>query len=196
MAKKTSSDIAKKALRGPVVEEVPKDLSEAKPTEADNPERSQPHLQTLQQRKDPTYFPGCSLQFKNTQVWDHKMHRERPLGLPQEYVYQWWPYDAFANAIAEGWKFCGYDGGSRSGLADKGFKDTELYQKEAGTGRVVLGDTYLMWIEMRLAEELRDEVRQRNDAMQARPETSFFDDAYKTGIRGFIENDFGEKTHN
>ena len=196
MAKKTSASIAKEALKGPVVEEIPKDLSDAKPTEADNPEHHQPHLTTLQQRKDPTYFPGCNLQWKNSLVFDHKMGIERPLGKPAEYVYQFWPFDAVGMAVTEGWQFCGYDGGSRSGLADKGFKDTHLYQNEAGTGRVVLGDTYLMYVPIRLAEELKEEVQKLNDAMEAKPNTSFFDDAYKTGIRGFTENEYGDKEYN
>jgi len=206
MAKKTSSDIAKEALSGEkapkkpevVVEEIPKDLSDAKLTEADNPEHAQPDLVPLYQRKDPTFFPGCSLQHKDVFVYDHALDRKRRLGLPGQYVYQFWPYDpaALAMAITEGWKFCKYNGGSLSGLADKGFKDTHLYQEEAGTGRVVLGDTYLMYIPMRLAELLKEEEEHIRNAMEGKPNTDFFNDAYKSGIRGFTEDDFGNKVYN
>ncbi len=197
MAKKTSASIAKEALKAPPkVEEIPKDLSDKKPTEADNPEYAQPHLATLQQRKDPTYFPGCTLAWKDTEVFDHSMKMERPLGIPTQYVYLWWPFDARQMAIAEGWKFCGYNGGSMSGLSEKGFKDTHLYEQEAGTARVVLGDCYLMWIDMRLAEELAKENKKYKDAMEGKSTTSFFNDAYKAGIRGFTENEFGDKQYN
>jgi len=205
--KRTSSNIADKAKEAlkksgfdvgedPKVEAVEKDLSKASIEDQKEPGDVQFHLAPKWMRKDRTYFPGCRPDLANIQVMDHGTGLMRPLGLPNEYRYQFWPFDAIDEAMVEGWKFCRYKGGSLSGLASGGFSNTGLYEEEAVTGRVKLGDCYLMYMDVRLAEELDKEHEDLANKLQAKPATDYFNDAYRTGIRAFTEDEQGQRTYN
>lgn len=147
-------------------------------------------------KRDYTYFPGGSLEVASHLAFDRHENINRPIGKPTEYEYKWEVADpkAIAIAKADGWRFCLYDGGSNSGLAPRGFAGTDLFEKTID-GRVLNGDVYLMFMDRRRFEAMEQQQREEREKLDRKPVNDFMNDAYKSGIRGFTENEWGDKTY-
>ena len=142
---------------------------------------------------DYTYFPGSSLETKHHRAFDRNINKMRPVGVPEEYVYQWESTDtrAIAAAKARGWKFAIYDGGSLSGLSEGGFQGTDLFERTVD-GRILNGDVYLMFMPLRKHIEILEKMAKDQDTLNQKPTVDFMNDAYKAGVRGFLEADEDE----
>lgn len=142
---------------------------------------------------DYTYFPGSSLETKHHRVYDRNINKMRKCGIPESYVYQWESTDprAIAAAKARGWKFCLYDGGSLSGLDEGGFQGTDLFERTVD-GRVLNGDVYLMYMDMGKHLTILEKMKKDQDTLSQKPTVDFMNDAYKAGVRGFLEADEDE----
>lgn len=144
---------------------------------------------------DHTFFPGTSVEFEKVKIWDRNIAKYRTVGLPRQFVYQWGatdPREASSDRMA-GWKYCLYKGGQHSGIDVGGFSGTDMFE-EMPDGRVRNGDTLLMFMEIRRAEAIDKENKKIQDAQDSHAVNMFMDDAYKRGIRGFTENEYGDKT--
>ena len=157
---------------------------------ADNDTSKNPTVQrdTLPgtRRPDMTYLPE--------QAYDAEEDRDRRTTLPKDYHYCW-----VADALVQrfrtlGYKFCLYNGGSQSGLADRGFKGTGLFESTLSK-HVRNGDTVLMFTDMRLYEHLSQMDRDQVDKWNRAAQGDLHNLGYRYGIRTF-EEDKGEIKYN
>lgn len=123
-------------------------------------------------------------------VEDERTGEARRLLLKDEYHYIWVSHDLITRFRANTYKFCQYDGGPQSGLAGEGFKHTGLFEKSIDN-RVMLGDTYLMYIPVRKYEAIVAEERQELDALNA-PLGQVRSEGSRIGVRTFVEDADGK----
>ena len=144
----------------------------------------------LEQAQD-DYIPGTrvlDIQMVPNRAYDENIGRSRRVGLPNDYHYCWVHTEKVTQFRIQNYKFCGYNGGVGSGLADGGFSGTGIYEKTFDT-HVRNGDMFLMWIPIRQYEAMRGEVKEFNDRMEGAAEGEVHNEGYRRGIRTFKEVD-------
>lgn len=137
------------------------------------------------------YIPGTrvlDIQMVPKRAYDENLGRSRQVGLPNDYHYCWVHTDKITQFRIQSYKFCGYNGGAGSGLADGGFSGTGIYEKTFDN-HVRNGDMLLMWIPMRQYEAIGQEVAEFNDRMEGIAEGEIHNEGYRRGIRTFKEVD-------
>lgn len=127
-------------------------------------------------------------------VEDEQTGIARRLLSHQDYHYIWVSHDLLTRFRANQYKFIQYDGGPRSGLLGDGFKHTGLFERTI-EGRVMLGDTYLMYIPKRQYEAIVEEEQKRLHELNA-PGGEMFNEGYRMGVRTFIEDAEGKPVYN
>lgn len=137
-------------------------------------------------RKDKTYIPEF--------VYDEHEDVTRRVLLKSDYKYVLVltsmdsAMDTIQSYLEMGYKHCLYDGGSRSGFTERGFKGTgDAIFRRTIEGYCQRGDCRLMWIPIRGWEALNQEDQDR--CAQAMPAAlgSFANAGYSQGIRTKIE---------
>jgi hypothetical protein len=121
-------------------------------------------------------------------VFDEGTNSRRRCGLPQHYKYCWVEQGKLNWFKTSGYRFCYYNGGPNSGLAEGGFKGTFMYERTLDN-HVRNGDVLLMWTHLRNWEALQEEERKQIDTWNAAAETDLADRGYRHGVRTFKEVD-------
>jgi len=121
-------------------------------------------------------------------VYDERTGIERLASLPKEYHYCWVESSKITQFRVWGYRMCLYNGGSLSGLADKGFSGTNLYERTLDN-KVRHGDVFLMYVPMRAYENLKAEERKKLEDWNNVPKTEMHNVAYGAGVRTFEEVD-------
>lgn len=137
-------------------------------------------------RPDPTYLPD--------RCYDEGMGSERRVTLKSDYHYCWVVDLKLTQFRSMGYKFCLHDGGSQSGLANRGFLGTGLYERTLDN-HIRNGDTFLMFAPVRLYEQFVAEDKRQADAWTIAAETDLANKGYRHGVRTFKEED-GQITYN
>lgn len=133
-------------------------------------------------RRDPSYVPE--------HVYDEVTGERKKVLDHNNYRYYMVTNDELklASATAVGWKYCLFDGGSRSGLLNGGFKGTgdAVFTRDI-YGHCRRGDVFLMWMEVRRYEELREIDRDEVAKASLAPVGEFANVAYGKGIRAMAQ---------
>lgn len=133
-------------------------------------------------RRDKTFIPEW--------IYDENDGVTRRVLRHGEIRYALVPADDFLSYTGYGYKFALYDGGSRSGLLERGFLGTgDAIFTRTVQGYCQRGDCFLMWIPIRGWEALDAEDKARVDKQTDRAVGSFYNAGYREGIRTWIEVD-------
>jgi hypothetical protein len=133
-------------------------------------------LPGTRRKDDNTYVPEF--------VYDEVEQCQRRAKLPAEYHYVLVDIERIGKYIRHGWKHVLFDGGSRSGLAERGFKGTgDGIFRRTLEGYCQRGDCRYMYIENRAWEEIRDEDEYQASMAMSRALGSFANAGYREGIR-------------
>jgi hypothetical protein len=135
---------------------------------------------------DPTYLPE--------RIYDEGMGVVRQVTLRSEYHYVWVVDVKLTQFRANGYKFCLHDGGSQSGLANRGFLGTGLYERTLDN-HIRNGDTFLMYAPIRLYEQMQQADRDQIDAWTIAAQKDLHNEGYRRGVRTFEEVD-GQTIYN
>jgi hypothetical protein len=131
-------------------------------------------------RPDPTYLPE--------RVYDEGSGVDRQVTRPSEYHYIWVVGEKITQFRTNGYKFCLHDGGPQSGLANRGFLGTGLYERTLDN-HIRNGDTFLMYAPMRLYEQMVQADRDQVDAWTIAAQKDLHNEGYRRGVRTFEEED-------
>jgi len=166
-------------------------------TEPDLTGKSALGERTAEQENQADFIPGTKhidLPYIPEFVYDELLVRKRRLLIPSEYHYVWVQFELITRQKAYQYQFCKYDGGAGSGLGEGGFKNTGLFERTID-GRVMLGDTYLMFVPMRRYEAILEQQRQRQDALET-PGGALHAAGNQAGVRTFVEGPDGQLIYN
>lgn len=148
---------------------------------------------TAENQGQADFIPGT----KNTDmlyipdfVEDERTGIARRLLRKDEYHYIWVSHELITSFRANGYKFVQYEGGPQSGLVGDGFKHTGFFERSIDN-RVMLGDTYLMYIPIRQYEAIVAAEREELDALNA-PLGQMRSEGSQRGIRTFVEGEDGK----
>jgi hypothetical protein len=127
-------------------------------------------------------------------AYDSDLNMTRQVTLPKEYHYVWVYPDLISSFRGRGYRQVKYNGGSLSGLAERGFKGTDMFENTLD-GNVRNGDIILMYIPTRGYEEHAAEERKFIEQRNMAVSTQMHDEGYRSGIRTFEEHD-GKEVYN
>ena len=127
-------------------------------------------------------------------AYDSALGIDRQVSLPEEYHYCWVYPDLIASFKNRGYLQCGYKGGARSGLADRGFQGTDMFEQTLD-GHVRNGDIILMYVPERGYQDAVQDERDLMDKRDVAVSTQMHDEGYRSGIRTFEERD-GKEVYN
>jgi hypothetical protein len=137
------------------------------------------------------YIPGTrvlDLQQVPKRIFDEDLKIVRQVGLYDNYSYCWVHQDKITSYRIMGYRFCNYSGGPQSGLAERGFQGTGVYEKTFEM-HVRNGDMLLMWIDRRLRDEIEAADVKFRTNLDSAAEDQVHNDGYRRGIRTFKEVD-------
>lgn len=135
---------------------------------------------------DPTYLPEFA--------YDETAGVSRRVTIPTEYHYIWVVDLKLTRFRTLGYRFCLHDGGSLSGLANRGLLGTGLYERTLDN-HVRNGDTFLMFAPLRLYEQMQQADRDQMEAWSQAAQKDLHNEGYARGVRTFEEID-GEIIYN
>ena len=127
-------------------------------------------------------------------AYDSELNTVRTVALRSEYHYVWVYPELISSFKNRGYRQCKYSGGSLSGLAERGFKGTDMFEATLD-GHVRNGDIILMFIGIRGYEEAVEDERKFIDDRNMAVSTQMHDTGYHHGIRTHEEVD-GKEVHN
>jgi hypothetical protein len=144
-----------------------------------------------QERVQRDYVPGRFRADRTRvpeRIYDEDEGVDRKVLLFSDYRYALVPADDFLTYTGLGYKFCKFDGGSRSGLTERGFRGTgdSIFTRELN-GNCRRGDCFYMYIPIRGWEEIAAEDLSKVGDGEKRALGSFHNAAYSQGIRPFAE---------
>ena len=149
------------------------------------------NIDEKQERFQRDYLPGKLLRDKTRvpeRVYDEDQGIDRQVLLHSEYRYALVPQDDFLTYTGLGYKFAKFDGGSQSGLTERGFRGTgDAIFTRTLTGNCQRGDCFYMYIPIRGWEALREEDRVQGSDVEKKALGAFHNAAYAQGIRPFAE---------
>lgn len=137
------------------------------------------------------YIPGTrilDIQQVPARAYDEDLGVTRRVGLHGEFHYCWVHTDKVTTFRINGYKFAIYNGGNQSGLADRGFQGTGIYEKTFDQ-HIRNGDMFLMWITKRHYEALEKDETEQRSRWESAAQDEIHNDGYKRGIRTFREED-------
>lgn len=115
----------------------------------------------------------------------------RQCTLPNDYKYAWvldtLEHSKVMTYKGMGYKICLYAGGGLSGLADRGFTNSDMFDNDRG--RVRHGDLLLMWIEHRGWKALAEEEKKLLESWNTAATENIHNIGYRHGVRTFVEED-------
>jgi hypothetical protein len=115
----------------------------------------------------------------------------RKCALHDDYMYAWVldtvDHSKVMSYKNNGYKLCLYAGGGLSGLADRGFTNTDLFDNDRG--RVRHGDLLLMWIERRGWDALAKEEKELLESWNRAATDDLHNVGYRHGVRTYTEED-------
>jgi hypothetical protein len=121
-------------------------------------------------------------------AFDSEISMTRQVALRQEYHYVWVYPDLIPSFKNRSYRQCKYTGGQGSGLAERGFKGTDMFEMTLD-GNVRNGDIILMYIPLRGYQEHQEAERKFIDDRNMAVSTEMHDEGYRRGIRTFEEKD-------
>ena len=149
-------------------------------TPSGNVEEKQEHFQR-------DYLPGKLLRDKTRvpeRIYDEDKGIDRQVLLHNEYRYALVPQDDFLTYTGLGYKFVKFDGGSQSGLTERGFRGTgDAIFTRTLSGNCQRGDCFYMYIPIRGWEALREEDQYKASEVHKKALGVFHNVAYASGIR-------------
>ena len=144
-----------------------------------------------QERFQRDYLPGKLLRDRTRvpeRIYDEDEGVDRQVLRLSEFKYVMIPQDDFLTYTGIGYKFTKFDGGSQSGLTERGFRGTgDAIFTRTLIGNCQRGDCFLMHIPIRGWEALREEDRIKGSDVEKKALGSFHNAAYAQGIRPFAE---------
>lgn len=135
------------------------------------------------------YIPGTrvsDIQQVPSRIYDEETDGVRQVGLPDSYAYCWVHPEKITTYRLSGYRFCIYNGGPGSGLADRGFQGTGVFEKTFDM-HVRNGDMFLMYVDRRLHERFEKEDIAMRERHEGSAEGQVHNDGYRRGIRTFKE---------
>lgn len=135
------------------------------------------------------YIPGTrvlDIQMVPKWAYDEDLGKVRRVGLPDDYHYCWVHTDKITQFRIMSYKFCQYNGGAQSGLADRGFQGTGIFEKTFDN-HVRNGDMLLMWVDNRRWEQIAEDDRVMREKFETAATDEIHNDGYRRGIRTFKE---------
>lgn len=127
-------------------------------------------------------------------AYDESIGRTRRVSRPKEYHYVWVHGAKMDRMHFQGYRLVMYDGGSRSGLADGGLRGTNMFERTLDN-HVRNGDTFLMYVPMRLYAQLVLEDAEQAAKWENAAEQDHHNLGYRYGVRTFQEKD-GQQIYN
>lgn len=121
-------------------------------------------------------------------AYDSDYGDSRQVAMRHEYHYVWVYPDLIPSFKNRGYRQCKYTGGQNSGLAERGFKGTDMFEATLD-GNVRNGDIILMYIPLRGYQEHQEAERKFIDDRNMAVSTEMHDEGYRRGIRTFEEKD-------
>lgn len=137
------------------------------------------------------YIPGTrvlDIQLVPRRAYDEDLRSVRQVGLPSDYHYCWVHQDKVTQFRIMRYKFCSYSGGGLSGLAERGFQGTGIYEKTFDN-HVRNGDMFLMYVPIKQHEVMVQEDAEYASKMESSAENEAHNEGYRRGIRTFKEVD-------
>jgi hypothetical protein len=127
-------------------------------------------------------------------VYDEISGVDRPCALKGTYHYCWVEGSKINWFKVRSYRFVLYDGGSRSGLAGRGFAGTNMFERTLDN-HVRHGDIFLMYTDIRTWEDIREEDRKKLESWNKMPSGGLHNEGYGRGVRTFEEVD-GQHIYN
>jgi hypothetical protein len=119
-------------------------------------------------------------------AYDDDRHSVRRVSRPNDYHYIWVEGTDIDRFKHNGYRFCLYNGGNGSGLAENGLSGTYLYERTLDN-HVRRGDVYLMYCDMGLYAEIVRQDGEMAHKMRTMGHNNFHNIAYRYGIKSFHE---------
>ena len=183
----STEDIAKKAIdeimsqasaKASSLLQVEDDLLGRKPTQDPSSSPAQADFLPGSRVSDITYIPDY--------VEDEDTNTVRRCKLPHEYHYVWVEGSKRPTYRMNGYRFVLYDGGHGSGLAERGFLGTGLFERTADN-HVWHADCYLMYCTNSAYERIKQDDKDLLDKYNAAAESDIHNYGYRYGVRTFKE---------